>query len=60
MGKPRRYALFFGEVEDAYFIGTRAECEQFIKESGDSEGWRYEPLASCSRAQTREAATATA
>jgi hypothetical protein len=51
MKQPKRYALFFGE-EEAYFVGTAAECEQYIRESGTQRGWHYEPLALCSRQQT--------
>jgi hypothetical protein len=36
---PRRYALFFGEEEEAYFAGTAAECKQYIRESGTRRGW---------------------
>ena len=57
MKKPRRFAVFFGEVEEAYFIGTGSECEQFIKNAGDGPGWQVVPLAQCSRSQTRQAAT---
>ena len=55
MKHPRRYALFFGEEEEAYFAGTAAECKQYIRESGTRRGWHYEPLALCSRQQTASA-----
>jgi hypothetical protein len=55
MKKPRRYAVFFGEVDEAYFIGNRGACEQFIREAGDSYGWRLVPLALCTRKQTEGA-----
>jgi hypothetical protein len=52
---PRRYAVFFGEEYEAYFVGTQNECERFIRESGRSHNWNLQPLATCSREQTREA-----
>jgi hypothetical protein len=55
MRHPRRYAVFFGEEYEAYFVGTQNECEQFIQESGQSHGWNLQPPATCSRDQTREA-----
>jgi hypothetical protein len=56
MRRPRRYAVFFGKEYEAYFAGTRNECEQFIQESGQSHGWNLQPLATCSREQTKGAA----
>lgn len=53
MRKPKRYAVFYCQEYEAYFVGTRAECETFIQGSGTQYGWNLVPLAECSRNQTK-------